>query len=64
LRSSDTPAQRGLPLSEQFQTGIPPGVKPGTATHYPYTFIAVGLPLEPHKRYEVRVSIDAETGDD
>lgn len=33
-------------------------MKPGTATHYRYTFIPVGLPLEPQKRYAFRDAAD------
>lgn len=53
-----------LVVEQPFQTGIPPGVKPGAPTHYAYTFTALGLPLDPNKRYEFRVSIDGEADDD
>jgi hypothetical protein len=48
-----------------FGTGIPAGIKLGTPLDATFAIsVAPGMPLEPGKRYEWRLSIDGRTEDD
>ena len=59
------PRSEPIALGGKFATGIPAGIKPGTPLDGAFAInLGPGMPLEPGKRYEWRLSIDGQTEDD
>lgn len=58
-----SPEPKPLAIEGTFATGIPAGVKPGTPLDAVFAINLSGVPLEPGKRYEWRLSIDDRTED-
>jgi hypothetical protein len=53
----------GVIFGGEFETGRPPGLKPGTPLDFVFACNFVAMPLEPGGRYEWRLSIDNATED-
>jgi hypothetical protein len=47
-----------------FETGRPPGLRPGTPLDFPFAMNSGPLPLPPGQRFEWRLTVDGETRDD
>lgn len=54
-----------LVVGDEFCTGIPPGIAPGTPLDYVYTWsFGPGLPLASGARYEWRFELDGDADED
>ena len=51
-------------IEQAFETGIPPGLKPGTPLDFAFAINFGPLPLAPDGRYEWRMSIDGVAHDE
>lgn len=47
-----------------FETGRPPGMRPGTPTDFPFAMNSGPIPLEPGGRYEWRLSVNGRYDED
>ncbi len=52
-----------LALEGEFETGRPPGLKPGTPLTVPIAFNLPGPPIPPGGRYEWRLSVNGESNE-
>jgi hypothetical protein len=53
-----------LAIEGSFETGRPPGLKPGTPIDFALAVNVPPLPFEPDERYEWRLSVDGNAADD
>lgn len=61
----DEPQPQPLWFEQQFNTGIPPGLTPGTPLDHVFAVtVGPGLPLVPGTRYQWRLTIDGHEGED
>jgi hypothetical protein len=63
----ELPSEEGVQpveLGGDFEVGRPPGLRLGTPIDLPLAVNFGPLPLEPGNRYEWRLQIDGETGED
>lgn len=58
------PDGNAILLSQSFQVGRPPGLKPGTQLDHFLALVLGPLPLEAGSQYEWRLTIDGESKDD
>jgi hypothetical protein len=50
-------------LEGEFETGRPPGLKPGTSLSVPIAFNLPGPPIPPAGRYEWRLTVNGESSE-
>jgi hypothetical protein len=53
-----------IALEGEFETGRPPGLKPGTALSVPIAFNLPGPPIPPGGRYEWRLAVNDASDED
>jgi hypothetical protein len=53
--------EQQLAIEGEFETGRPPGLKPGTSLDFPFAINIPPQPIPAGRRYEWRLSIDGET---
>ncbi len=59
--TDDDGEEHPLALEGEFETGRPPGLKPGTPLTVPIAFNLPGPPIQPGGRYEWRLSVNGES---
>jgi hypothetical protein len=71
LDSDGTPVELETPegpkpveVTSEFEVGRPPGLRPGTPIDLPLALNFGPLPLPPEGRYEWRLEIDGDSGED
>jgi hypothetical protein len=51
-------------IEGSFETGRPPGLRPGTPLDFPFALNSGPLPLPPGERFEWRMTVNEESHDD